>query len=185
MKITDIEVITFRVPGGRSRPSKWGYGIWGEEQKESASSIFKIATDEGLEGYMVGGDRRYLEGPIKRMLIGEDPLARETIWNWMDQLVTFGHSLPEHVMGAVDCALWDLLGRMVDLPVHKILGGARDKVKAYASTYPNIGKPEDYAEHALECKNRDTKHTKFTRTSAGILTPGNLPHRCPDFPKKT
>ena len=42
MKITDIEVITFRAPGGRSRPSKWGYGIWGEEQKESASSIFKI-----------------------------------------------------------------------------------------------------------------------------------------------
>ena len=160
MKITDIEVITFRTPGGRSRPSKWGYGIWGEEQKESASSIFKIATDEGLEGYMVGGDRRYLEGPIKRMLIGEDPLARETIWNWMDQLVTFSHSLPEHVMGAVDCALWDLLGRMVDLPVHKILGGARDKVKAYASTYPNIGKPEDYAEHALECKKQGYKAYK-------------------------
>ena len=33
MKITDIEVITFRTPGGRSRPSKWGYGIWGEEAK--------------------------------------------------------------------------------------------------------------------------------------------------------
>ena len=109
---------------------------------------------------MVGGDRRYLEGPIKRMLIGEDPLAREKIWNWMDQLVTFGHSLPEHVMGAVDCALWDLLGRMVDLPVHKILGGARDKVKAYASTYPNIGKPEDYAEHALECKKQGYKAYK-------------------------
>ncbi len=160
MKITDIEVITFRVPGGRSRPSKWGYGIWGEEQKESTSSIFKIATDEGLEGYMVGGDQQYLEGPIRRMLIGEDPLAREKIWNWMDQLVTFGRSLPEHVMGAVDCALWDLLGRMVDLPVHKILGGARDKVKAYASTYPNIGKPEDYAEHALECKKQGYKAYK-------------------------
>ncbi|MCE2433999.1 MAG: hypothetical protein J4F29_13905, partial [Candidatus Latescibacteria bacterium] len=60
MKIIDIEVITFRAPGGRSRPSKWGYGVWGEEQKESASSIFKIVTDEGLEGYMIGGDRRYL-----------------------------------------------------------------------------------------------------------------------------
>ena len=49
---------------------------------------------------------------------------------------------------------------MVDLPVHKILGGARDKVKAYASTYPNIGKPEDYAEHALECKKQGYKAYK-------------------------
>ena len=32
------------------------------------------------------------------------------------------------------------------------MGGARDKVKAYASTYPNIGKPKVYAEHALSCK---------------------------------
>ena len=33
------------------------------------------------------------------------------------------------------------------------MGGARDKVKAYASTYPNIGAPRVYAEHALACKN--------------------------------
>jgi len=32
------------------------------------------------------------------------------------------------------------------------MGGARDKVPAYASTYPNIGKPYVYAEHALACK---------------------------------
>ena len=159
MKITNIEVITFRTTA-RSRPSKWGYGVWGDEEFESARSITKISTDEGLEGYMIGGDRRYIEGPIKRMLVGEDPLARETIWNWMDQLCTFGHSLPEHVMGSVDCALWDLFGRMVELPVHRILGGARERVKAYASTYPNIGKPEDYAEHALVCKEQGYKAYK-------------------------
>jgi L-alanine-DL-glutamate epimerase-like enolase superfamily enzyme len=32
------------------------------------------------------------------------------------------------------------------------MGGARDTVKAYASTYPNIGAPRIYAEHALACK---------------------------------
>jgi L-alanine-DL-glutamate epimerase-like enolase superfamily enzyme len=32
------------------------------------------------------------------------------------------------------------------------MGGARDRVKAYASTYPNLGDPEVYAEHALACK---------------------------------
>ena len=32
------------------------------------------------------------------------------------------------------------------------MGGARDRVKAYASTYPNLGAPQVYAEHALQCK---------------------------------
>jgi len=32
------------------------------------------------------------------------------------------------------------------------MGGARDRVKAYASTYPNLGAPAVYAEHAVQCK---------------------------------
>jgi L-alanine-DL-glutamate epimerase-like enolase superfamily enzyme len=32
------------------------------------------------------------------------------------------------------------------------MGGARKKVKAYASTYPNIGRPRAYAEHAIQCR---------------------------------
>jgi L-alanine-DL-glutamate epimerase-like enolase superfamily enzyme len=43
-------------------------------------------------------------------------------------------------------------GRAVNLPAYKVLGGARDRVKAYASTYPNIGSPRDYADHAVACK---------------------------------
>jgi L-alanine-DL-glutamate epimerase-like enolase superfamily enzyme len=38
------------------------------------------------------------------------------------------------------------------VPVYQLLGGCRDKVKAYASTYPNMGTPEQYAEHALACR---------------------------------
>ena len=78
----------------------------------------------------------------------------------MDQLVTFGHSLPEHEMGIVDSALWDLFGRSVDLPVSVILGGARKKVKAYASTFPNLGEPDVYAEHAIEAKKQGYKAYK-------------------------
>ena len=51
-------------------------------------------------------------------------------------------------------ALWDLAGREAGLPVAKLLGGARDRVKAYASTYPNIGSPEEYAQHALACRSQ-------------------------------
>jgi L-alanine-DL-glutamate epimerase-like enolase superfamily enzyme len=56
------------------------------------------------------------------------------------------------VASVIDNALWDLAGRAAGLPVYKLLGGARTKVKAYASTYPNIGKPQVYADHALACR---------------------------------
>ena len=57
-------------------------------------------------------------------------------------------------MGVIDMALWDLAGQVSGLPVYKLLGGCRDKVKAYASTYPNMGTLQNYAEHALACKDR-------------------------------
>jgi L-alanine-DL-glutamate epimerase-like enolase superfamily enzyme len=40
-------------------------------------------------------------------------------------------TLPFHE--AIQVALWDLAAKEVDLPLHKLLGGRRDKVRAYAS----------------------------------------------------
>ena len=58
----------------------------------------------------------------------------------------------------VDLALWDLAGRALDQPVHKLLGGFRDKVKAYASSMcgddlpGGLDTPQAYAEFALRCQ---------------------------------
>lgn len=41
------------------------------------------------------------------------------------------YSLPFHE--ALQVALWDLAAKEVDLPLHKLLGGTRDKIRAYAS----------------------------------------------------
>ena len=151
MRISDVEVIEFKTTT-RVSPSRWMYAVWSDKEVQTTSTITRISTDDGAEGYMVGGDKTAIEGIVKPMIVGEDPLARERLWNWMDQTVTSGRRLSESDMGVVDCALWDLAGRMVDLPVSKLLGGARDRVKAYASTYPNMGGPEVYAQHALACK---------------------------------
>ena len=151
MRITDVEVIEFRTTD-RSRPTRWTYGVWTGEERETTSTITRIATDEGVEGCMVGGTKSVIEGIVRPMLVGEDAMYRERLWNWMDQSATFSRQLPESDMGIVDCALWDLAGKATGLPVRKLLGGARDRVKAYASTFPNMGGPEVYAEHALDCK---------------------------------
>lgn len=155
MKITDVKVISFKATT-RFSPTRWGYGVWDEEHDE-VQRILKIETDEGAEGYFTGGNTYFvppapevIERIVKPMLIGENPLDREKLWQWM-----MGHrGLSEAVIGVVDCALWDLAGRMTGVSVASLLGGYRDRVKAYASTAPNLGSPEVYAEHAIECKKR-------------------------------
>ena len=156
MKVTDIQTITFRTPS-TGHGTKWGYGVQGELH-DAPVSILRIDTDDGAVGYSAGGYSAYFQAPpqatvdalVKPLLLGEDPLDRERLWQWM----MGNRGFSEEVIGSVDCALWDLLGRTTGVPVYKLLGGARDKVKAYASTAPNLGSPEVYAEHALECKKR-------------------------------
>lgn len=186
MKITDIELISFRVPT-RASSTRWGYGVFGEE-RDGVQRLTKIVTDEGAEGFAVGGDHSYfygahpgeIEAVAKPLLVGEDPLDRERLWHWMTQHRGFSEAL----VGNLDCALWDLLGRLAGVPVAKLMGGARDKVKAYASTEPNLGAPEVYAEHALQCRQRGYQAYKihayiFWDPHREEPTPGK-----PAFPKE-
>jgi L-alanine-DL-glutamate epimerase-like enolase superfamily enzyme len=154
MKITNIEVTRFRSKA-RGWPTKWGYYTWGEEH-DATASITRIMTDEGIEGYNLGGDQATMDRIVKPLLMGENPLDREKLWHWMGQHPGFSEGLA----GFIDCTLWDLYGRMVGLPVHKLLGGCRDRIKAYASTWPNMGKPDDYATFALDCKRQGYKAFK-------------------------
>jgi len=119
-------------------------------------SFLRIATDDGQEGYSEQGWPGYFCTPqqdqvddlVKPLLMGEDPLDRERLWQLMSRHLGFSEGL----IGHIDCALWDLAGRMTNLSVSRLLGRARGKIKAYASTAPNLGTPEQYAQHALDCK---------------------------------
>ena len=163
MRIIDLEVIPFEVP---TRPFVAGGGF-GPETK-IVQTLTKVSTDEGAEGYYLGGSnhgdqdgmppdmREMMEGRIKSIVLGHDPFDREKFWHWM-----WVANLPENLLGVLDMALWDLQARAFGVPVHKLLGGCRDRVKAYASTFPNLGDPEVYAEHALECKARGYRAYKI------------------------
>ena len=153
MKITDVKIVLFRTAADRFQH--------GEARPATplVQTLASIETDDGAIGYYLGGgahgdqeglradDRELLLGRIRSLLIGQDPFDRELIWKWL-----WVANIPENVASVVDMMLWDLAGRVLRQPVYKLLGGARDRVKAYASTYPNLGPPEVYAEHALACK---------------------------------
>ena len=180
MKISDIKIKSFLTHADR-----WdqGYAL-PKPDTQLMQTVLTIETDEGISGHFIGGgthgdqeglnnvDQNLILGRIRDLLIGQNPLDREMIWQWL--LVAW---FPENVTSVIDNALWDLAGRMTNLPVYKLMGGARDKVKAYASTYPNIGKPKVYAEHALACKKEGYIAYKihphyFWNPETGNPTPG-------------
>jgi L-alanine-DL-glutamate epimerase-like enolase superfamily enzyme len=153
MKVVDVRVIPFRVPRQDFRNREL------LPAGTATQTLIQILTDEGAEGYYLGGhghgdrdgllpdERAALVGRAKSLLVGHDPFDREQFWHWM-----WAAKVPENLLSAIDMALWDLQGRALGVPIHKLLGGCRGKVKAYASTYPNMGTPEEYAAHALACK---------------------------------
>jgi L-alanine-DL-glutamate epimerase-like enolase superfamily enzyme len=162
VKIVDLQVIPFHV---RRRGFQHGALL---PEAEVTQTLTKIVTDTGAEGYYLGGlghgdqdglladQRRVLERRIKALLVGHDPFDREKFWHWM-----WVANLEENLISVVDMALWDLQARAFGVPVYKLLGGCREKVRAYASTYPNMGTPDDYAQHALACKQQGYTHYKI------------------------
>ncbi len=101
-------------------------------------SLIRVETDAGIEGWSEGpGQGRskgwsvfqsYLENRIKPALIGEDPRQIERHWETLalgkDEVF---FKLPGAVVGVIDVALWDLLGKATSLPVHALMGGAARK----------------------------------------------------------
>jgi len=159
VKITAVETVNFRTCD-TVQYSRWGYQYDFFGPKYPASScLTRVKTDEGIEGVCLGGDKAIADRWIAPLLIGEDPLDREKLWQWMYSLTRWRVS--ERMIGVIDMALWDLAGKYFKVPVHKLLGGFRGRVKAYASSGPNMGTPEEYADHAEMCMKQGYKAYKI------------------------
>lgn len=98
-------------------------------------SVLEVFTDEGVTGVSLGGKRALIEGPLKKTIVGEDPLLIERLWErmfrgWRKPAVS-GEIFA--ALGAIDCALWDIAGKVAGQPVFRLLGGFRTEVPAYAA----------------------------------------------------
>jgi len=105
-------------------------------------TIVRVFTDQGVTGLSEIGwhdpamFRPHLEHVIKPMLLGEDPLQPERHW---ERLFHGTHEKPYPTpvwyIGAIDIALWDIVGKVAGLPLHALLGGAaRRTIPLYWST---------------------------------------------------
>jgi L-alanine-DL-glutamate epimerase-like enolase superfamily enzyme len=122
-------------------------------------TIVRVTTDQGLEGigltyHEVGGEatRSLIERNIAPKILGRDPLETEAIWaDLFAHLRGVGRKgLAFGAISAVDIALWDLKGKIVGLPLYRLLGGARTRIPVYAS-----GGWTSYSDEELVAEMRD------------------------------
>lgn len=105
-------------------------------------TVVRVITDRGLEGIgvtynEVGGEatKSMIEHSIAPKLIGRDPLETEVIWQEMfHYLRGVGRKgLTYCALSAVDIALWDLKGKIFDIPLYRLWGGNQKRVPVYGS----------------------------------------------------
>ncbi len=122
-----------------------------------AATYLEIGTDAniiGLWGPIETDQAFIIARSLRPLLIGQDPLAIEYLWERMARSHRHGRSgLYMTAISAVDCALWDLKGKALDLPVYRLLGGpTRQRVPAYASMLGFSVVPAEAAKVAAEFK---------------------------------
>ena len=123
---------------------------------KSQGNVLRIETDQGIVGeYAGGGAAEFSTIPtFAHFLIGRSALQRELIYTEvrraLRQVARIGYA-------PIDIALWDIAGKLYDQPVYKLLGGYKDSVPCYASTYhgdhqpDGLSTPEAFADFAEQC----------------------------------
>ena len=78
MKIVDLKTTTFKYKTSVVRDSE-GHTHAGDEH-DATQTMLTLVTDEGAEGYAFRANPALVENIFKPILIGEDPMYRERIW---------------------------------------------------------------------------------------------------------
>lgn len=125
------------------------------------SALVKVVTEEGLVGYgeaspMHGGEHSlWVLRDAANSLVGADILDHSVIYDrLLHRYVKLGpEGAVTGALAALDIALWDLKGKLFNLPIYKLLGGAwRTEVPFYASIGGNAGRTVDETVRVVEAR---------------------------------
>lgn len=134
MKITKVEIIPVKIPPRIEFRTSMGHKMG------SHYNIVKLITDEGLVG--LGNGTSYsnpqaqekivigMRNAARQAIIGQDPMNTDLILNRIEAALGEGMiGDNSRILAVFDYALYDLKGKILDVPVYDLLGGlCRDKI---------------------------------------------------------
>jgi L-alanine-DL-glutamate epimerase-like enolase superfamily enzyme len=119
--------------------------------------IVVVHTDAGVSGmgFVSAGSATsdivatLIRRNLKTAVAGEDPLLTDDLWRRMHEAVPRrgGEGIVRFCIAAVDFALWDIKGKLLNAPVSALFGGTRARVATYANCAHHLP-PEKLAEKA-------------------------------------
>lgn len=130
----------------------------------------KVYTDEGIDG--VGeATLEYKEkallgavGHIKEYMLGQNPLDIEKHWHSIYRDAYWrGGAVLMSALSAVETALWDILGKSLNIPVYRLLGGkANERVRIYVNGwFAGAKTPKEFGEKAKAAAERGVTAMKW------------------------
>lgn len=151
VKITDVQVKRIRVI------KELGATVSGRAYRVGGDLITLIQTDAGLTGIGPGVTPAMLAAARQR-LIGTDPLDVQGLSRL---LFNPGGTFNSIGSGAnVEIAIWDLVGKILDIPLYRLWGGRDGKLMPYASQW-STGTPEERARMAQTVRAHGWRAIKF------------------------
>ena len=140
-------------------------------------TFVKVETDEGLTGVSeVRMNNRtdalvaYIDGAKRRHVIGSDPFNTEDLYQrlFRDDYGRAGEIVATGI-SVIEIACWDIIGKAVNQPVYRLLGGAcRDKIKAYANGWYRVERTtEEFHAAAKRVLEKGYRALKFDPFGAG------------------
>lgn len=130
MRVTGVRSRLLEFPLDAPFRPAWGRG---RVQSTLLMVLFEVGTDDGLVGLGAAHGGQEAAVAIDRFvtphLLGQDPTQVERLAAVIRDAEILGP--PPYCM---EIPLWDLVGKAAGMPVHRLWGGAADRVRAYCST---------------------------------------------------
>lgn len=125
------------------------YGDAPPPQGESTTwqiPLITVKTDAGVEGHITGYDTSgggpmiatLIRDQYAPVFIGQDPLYSENLWHQCKWLNRHLRNARDATSGLLDACLWDIRGKLANLPLGVLLGLQRNKVPCYSTGAPSM-----------------------------------------------
>lgn len=105
-------------------------------------TLVRVDTDAGVHGFAEAygspglGIEEAIHG-LREFFVGKDPLQIDVLYTVPRYTDGSAHA-QQRAMSGIEMALWDLAGKLLDVPTYKLLGGKfRDKVRLYDHSHPS------------------------------------------------
>lgn len=160
MKITEIKLTRMRLPLDPPFFAAWDPN----PRTEFHATLVEVHTDQGLVGFGSGDSMDGFES-YQHLFIGTNPME---ILNQVKRIETINFHGGRY--WPLEAALWDIIGKVANLPVANLFGGSTDKLLAYAS-FGELRKPKERALAAVKAKEKGFRACKI-RISRDFLDEG-------------